>query len=339
MYHTMKKTRRLLYIPWLYRYLEIQLFLNLASLPLLIGWGLPFSLMTPVSNLIFNPFLFIILFLSSLIFFSELFFLPNRWLIFFFEQITLICKKIFSWGSPSWLIELPNTQPLILIFFPLSALYILHSRFFNSPLKRIIGFSTAMITLMTLLIFVQLRTSIIDTIQHNKGNLVVLRAHNQTTIIDPGCIGQRISSLNWVEYNLISHLIAHYGTSTIDHLIILQPNKLALECLNKLCQLVDVKQISLPYWTGETPKPFMHQFMKLRTTLNEKHALLTRLGTQKKQVRFGNSACITIVPETSKITYKTINYPAYHFEVTAPEKIIKGQSLKSAEIDNNVPSN
>lgn len=335
----MKKTHLLSFYSWLIRYLEIQLFLNLASLPLLIGWGLPFSLMTPVSNLIFNPFLFAILFLSSLIFFSEIFCIPNSWLIFLFEKTTLLCRKIFSWSSPSWLIELPNTHPLLLLLFPMSALFILHSPYFNSQLKRVIAFLGAMITLMTILVYMQPRTSSVNCIEHNKGELVVMRAHHQTTIIDPGCIGQRLSSVNWVEYNLISYLIAQYGTSTIDHFVMLQPNKLSLECLVKLCQLVEVKKISLPYWSGETPKPFLHQFMKLRSVLKENNATLLRLGTHKQHLRFGDSACVTISSGPSKISYKTITYPAFHFDATVHEKNIKGHSLKSPEIDNPVPSN
>lgn len=331
--------RLLSLLSWLTRYLEIQLFLNLASLPLLIGWGLPFSVMTPVSNLIFNPFLFGILFLSSLIFFSEILYIPNSWLIFSFEKVTLVCRKIFSWGSSSWLVELPNTHPFLLILFPLSAFFIVHSSYFNTQFKRIAAFFGAMIILTTILMYMQPRTSSINCLEHNKGALVILRAHDQTTIIDPGCIGQRLSSINWVEYNLISYLIAHYGTSTIDHFIMLQPNKLSLECLVKLCQLVDIKKISLPYWSGETPKPFLHQFMKLRSVLKENNATLLRLGTHKQHIRFGDSSCVTISCGQQKISYKTITYSSYHFDATVYEKNIKGHSLRSTEIDNPSSSN
>ena len=65
------------------QFLQVQLFLSLASLPILVAWGIPFSLATVAGNFLFSPFLTLFLLLSSLIFFTELIFIPNAWLIFF----------------------------------------------------------------------------------------------------------------------------------------------------------------------------------------------------------------------------------------------------------------
>src|SRR5260370_32295969 len=70
--------------------IQLQLFISFISLPFLIGWGLPISLLTPVSTLIFGPFLTCFLLISSLIFFLKLFYVPNAALVSCLELITSV---------------------------------------------------------------------------------------------------------------------------------------------------------------------------------------------------------------------------------------------------------
>ncbi|HEX2978476.1 MAG TPA: hypothetical protein VHO47_05135 [Candidatus Babeliales bacterium] len=320
-------------------YLEVQLFLNLASLPLLIAWGLPFSLMTPVSNLFFNPFLFILLFLSSLIFFSELFFLPNTFLITCLEKISQLSSIVFSWGNSSWLIELPTIHPLILLAMPLFSFFILHSKIFNHPLKRIAGFTATLIFFTALLKYNTQTKPSIEKIACNENELTIMRANAKTVIIDPGALGKRASSISWVEYTLVSHLISSYGTSTIDHLIILQPNSCTLSAVARLAQCCTIKNIYLPYWHGDAPKNFMRSYGMLRAAVNEHETTIERLGKKPTQLRIGSNACASLVPTKSSIAYETISYPAYQVELSILNQKIRINSLKLRSIDNQSSTN
>ena len=62
---------------WLMRTIYVQLYLSLMSSPILIYWGLPVSLASPLGNILFNPLLVVFLFFSSLLFFTELLHIPN----------------------------------------------------------------------------------------------------------------------------------------------------------------------------------------------------------------------------------------------------------------------
>src|SRR5437763_195216 len=86
------------------RFVQLQLFITLFSLPLLISWGIPLSLLSPLGNLIFGPVLTIFLFLSSLIFFSELIGIPNGLLIALLEKITTWWLCIMHANTQSWLV-------------------------------------------------------------------------------------------------------------------------------------------------------------------------------------------------------------------------------------------
>lgn len=62
-------------------------------------------------------------------------------------------------------------------------------------------------------------------------------------LVDPGVIGQRISSCSWIEYTLIPHIIKTTGKTRINHIILLQPNKVTFDAIALLCTKIEVKNI------------------------------------------------------------------------------------------------
>ena len=111
---------------WILDFWYIQSYVTLLSLPILIAWGLPFSLYSPLGNLVFNPFILIFLLLSSLIFFGALLGLPIGWLSIALDYITkgwLYCldcaphKSSIGFSEPHW---------LILMLLPLATLAVVH---------------------------------------------------------------------------------------------------------------------------------------------------------------------------------------------------------------------
>ncbi len=111
-----KHVLRLAY--YLTHYIQIQLFITLMSLPVLMWWGLPFSLMSFVGNLIFSPIIVAFLTLSSLIFMTELASIPNYYLVWSLEKVTTVMTTLLSYGSKNWLVAFPKLNSVFLIAQP-----------------------------------------------------------------------------------------------------------------------------------------------------------------------------------------------------------------------------
>src|SRR5438309_4921602 len=130
----MKKYTR--WLQSLLKSIQLQLFISFISLPFLISWGLPISLLTPISTLIFGPFLTCFLLISSLIFFLELFYLPNAALIWCLEKITSIWLACLSLEQRAWLIGFIKPPMIILMIIPLVALAAVHNKKITSIQMR-----------------------------------------------------------------------------------------------------------------------------------------------------------------------------------------------------------
>jgi len=108
---------------WFLRFIQVQLFITTISLPILLSWGLPISLLSPLGNLIFFPVLVLFLLLSSLVFFFEIIHIPNEWLIYCLEKVTLAWFSILSIGNGATaLIGFSKPPKLFLIALPLLTL-------------------------------------------------------------------------------------------------------------------------------------------------------------------------------------------------------------------------
>src|SRR6185436_7137348 len=102
------------------RFLEIQLFITLCSLPILLAWGLPISLASLLGNFVFAPFLTIFLLLSSLLFFGQLCNIPCSFVAQALELVTDFWFWCLQWGSRDLLCELP-CPPLVVSLALLAA--------------------------------------------------------------------------------------------------------------------------------------------------------------------------------------------------------------------------
>lgn len=89
---------------WLLSGIKVQLLTAALSLPVLVAWGLPISIMSVVGNLLATPFLMGVLMLNSLLFLTELLSLPNASLYWATEKLTLAWHYLLSFGHEGWLI-------------------------------------------------------------------------------------------------------------------------------------------------------------------------------------------------------------------------------------------
>ena len=116
--------------------LQLQLFLTLTAFPILLAWGLPLSWMSLISTPLFSPLFTLFLLLSSLIFFTELLFLPNALFIYGLEKVAQFWLWILHFENGSWLIGFTKPSFLLLLLCPLSTLFIMHHKKIKSVSHR-----------------------------------------------------------------------------------------------------------------------------------------------------------------------------------------------------------
>ena len=318
---------------WLLRYIQVQLFITIVTLPLLVYWGLPISLMSPVSNLLFTPLLMLFLLLSSLIFFTQLLALPNHWFIIALERLTTLWSTILHYGSSCWLISFATPPKFIFFLIPIAAFALLQSRSLSSPARSSTCFALLLIITIGYLKFSCPITATVTALECNNGQLTIVRSNNQTVVIDPGVLGQRYSSNSWVEYTLISELNKQFGTSTIDHLIIMQTNKLIFEVVEKLCQCTTVKNVYLVLWQGQADRWLLRKYISLRNAIQNNQHYLKRIGNKRQLIRLSKTDRLCIKPLPEQLTYQSITFPALHITGTIADHVVDIYSKKFKKID------
>ena len=133
------------------KFVHLQLFITLISIPILLCWGMPISLLTFAGNLFFSPILTAFLLFSSLAFFCQMLHIPNGIFIYCLEHITHWWLWIMQWGTKSYLIALILPSIYIIIMIPLVAITILHHKKINTPFKSIICYGLVLLITCTYL--------------------------------------------------------------------------------------------------------------------------------------------------------------------------------------------
>ena len=88
------------------KFIHTQLLLNLFLFPVLVAYGLPISLLQILGNFIFIPIFTIFIFISFLIFISEILYIPNGFFVYLLELLTDIIYWVGDWGSDRFVLAL-----------------------------------------------------------------------------------------------------------------------------------------------------------------------------------------------------------------------------------------
>jgi uncharacterized RDD family membrane protein YckC len=294
---------------WLFRFIQLQLFLTLLSLPILICWGIPFSLLSPLGNLIFGPALTLFLFVSSLLFFSELISIPNAWLVYGLEKITHYWLMIMHADSQRWLIGFIKPSILVLILLALATMSIMLIKKTATLYKSIIGFTLLFCCFAGYLALRNQTHACIQTIACNKGALSILKDNNETVVIDPGYLGSSSTAASWAQYTFMPSFIKDCGTTRIDHFILLHPSGFTFQALESLCTKMAIKNLYLVYWDGEMKKSGLHSYGRLKRASTIGKTTLHRIGKKTTAITIGTTN-ILLEPLPSLIAYQDITYPA-----------------------------
>jgi len=214
-------------------------------MPILISWGLPISLLSPIGNIIFTPFVTLFLLLSSLTFFCEILYIPNRLLINGLELLYTLWQNSMNWIPFNPLIGFTKPPSIFLISIPIITIILMYKLRKKPALHRVIFLTTLFMSTYALLACIQ-PTYLTSALPCNRGVVTVMYDNGTVTVIDPGVIGQNKSAYSWISYTLLPHITSTTGKTNIDHFIFLQHNKTISETLLKLAPEKMAKNIYIP---------------------------------------------------------------------------------------------
>jgi hypothetical protein len=290
--------------------IQLQLFITCISLPFLIAWGLPISLLTPVSTLIFGPFLTCFLLISSLIFFCELLYVPNALLIWCLEKVTFIWLACLNLEQRAWLIAFGRPSLIILFCIPVGALVIIHSKKVTCIIRRILLLALFLITMCLGLKFLSHSTTIVEKIPCNKGEITLINYNNTFIVVDPGVIAARPSYESFISYSLVPEIIQKTGRLEIDHLVVCRFNKRMLDALQFLATKMIIKKIYIPAWKGRIPLFAWRSYVNLKKTVAEYDGKIVSLSYKKELYSDKHSKLFIEPADTKDIPYYDATYRA-----------------------------
>ena len=315
---------------WLLQFMQIQLLVSLASLPILTNWGFPISLLSPLGNILFTPVFILFLLLSTIIFFTELLYIPNGFFIYLLQKITTKWLALLPAGKSIFIVGFTKPPIIFTILVPLTTLAIIYFKKINSIKKRILCFTLLFACSCAYLKIINRPTKFIKKIACNGGNLTLIYDKKKKILIDPGFIGRKISADSWIEYSLSPEIIKLCGSTSIDHLILLQPGKSLFEATKKICETLHVKNIYLPYWEGDMKKNALRSYFKMKLAAESNKSCLRRLSDKKIETIFLTDAThVTIQSTDQKIAYDKSKFTAICVTCNFDNQEIKIYSAKS----------
>ncbi|MFA5074666.1 MAG: hypothetical protein WC436_01030 [Candidatus Babeliales bacterium] len=197
-------------------FIETQLVTSLFALPILVCWGMPLSIATFLGNLIFEPILAIFLILSSLVFFTELFNMPNNFLIFLLNKLAFVWEKMLDWGQSSWLLCFAKPSLIILFLMFLISFLILGHKKINSKTKKLLALTLFLFINFFVLYFFQTLTRPEKLIYQDK--LYITVHDNKLKITDYGLLKYKRSLDKFLEFELRPFILKNFGTLKVESL-------------------------------------------------------------------------------------------------------------------------
>ncbi|MBP6870093.1 hypothetical protein KBC04_04375 [Candidatus Babeliales bacterium] len=232
-------------------FLELQLLISLVICPMLIAWGLPISMMSIVGNLIFAQFLTVFIFLSALLFSSDILGIPNYFIAQALEWVTQIWHYLLSFGTADWLVGFP------LWIFPISLIFAATGCFIYkikmSQNYRILTLGILCLAIPTIHTIFQAQSALI-TVQQGLQKMHLIKARGKVYAFDCGALGARPSSLSWIEYTLIPTVIKAIGATHIDALILCKSNSRTAQAAKECMKCLPTGQLIEIHNKHETPK-------------------------------------------------------------------------------------
>ena len=264
----------------LLKFVQLQLFISLVSLPLIGAWGLPISTLGLIGNLVFTPWVILFVAVSTIIFFTELFHIPNEYLLYGLEHITQAWYYCLSWGKKSWVIGIPSNMLPFAYVFAISALLIMCHKRWGQLLE-----STALLTMLYLGFFgfwyYITPVCAFTSLHKGKGALILVSEKGRVIVYDNDYLRRIQSCESWVEYTLIPLLTYNTGTISIDIIWLNSFSPKAIQALVNIMEYAQVRLIKIPYFSDQLTSQEWRQFFKLYEKAQKEGTYIERTQLHK----------------------------------------------------------
>lgn len=206
---------------WIARALALQLLIFSLSFPVLTRWGLGFSPLVFMGNILFTPFLMIFLMTSCVIFLLELFFVPADYLCLVLEQIGKVWFNIMSRAPNLPLIACPLAPAWLLIVMPLGSWAILKTYRLKN-IYRLLPVLSLWIafTFMGIKWYFTPSYKEIEVECGSKKVTCILKDKRVMLIDKESALSSRSCTQAWMDFTLSPSLAYNFGAVTIDVLVI-----------------------------------------------------------------------------------------------------------------------
>lgn len=258
---------------YLQNFLLTQLAITLVLLPILSNWGIELSLMSFLGNLIFLPFLTSFLLTSSLIFVTELFCIPNQFLIKTLEFITVVWNKLLGIQNKSWLISFPNHSMWILLVIAIGSLFLIKSARIKTFGHQVSLLSS---TLLIMIIILKIFAPVTKSYSFEKKLFINHNNKGKLNITDNGYFNKQMNVENFIEFELKPFLISKYGTTKVNCLTLKKFSIRSFKATIQCCKLLNLQKVVLPYFNQKFNKKTFANFFSMKRLLSKNHIKFRR---------------------------------------------------------------
>lgn len=267
-------------------FLYTQSIVTLVSLPILVAWGIPVSVMSPVGNLVFVPFLSATLFLCSCLFAAFLGGFEPSILTFAIKKMVTAWLWCLGLGSPSWMIGFSFPGIIGLSCLSLFSWWVIRSYVIRRYLRReilaplvLVGYS---LLLFTFTLFTKRDLPALLTIPETDNKLVLITdLKGTTTLTDNGFFETIRDPQKFIAYTLRPYLIKKYGITSIHQGKITNVSKKTLAGLTSMTTFYAPDQVDIP-WFKHLEKKEWHAFFTMKRTAQNYQTTFNRYSLERE---------------------------------------------------------
>jgi hypothetical protein len=229
---------------WLVHALIIQLFLLSLSFPVLVAWGIAFSPLIFLGNVLFTPALTLFLALACVMYILELSGIPSDYIGVILDVVASGWLRAMSWAPDMPMVACPQAPLWVLVLMPLGAWAIL--RIYG--LKN--GFKTlCLLALWVFIVFFGIKYYFTPqdkelTVTCGARKSLLVSKNKKIYFVDSEyALQTRACSSSWIDYTLSSELVKNFGATTIDVIIVQKNTPATLQRLSALCKKYYCKKV------------------------------------------------------------------------------------------------
>lgn len=224
----------------------IQLTISFVCTPILIYWGLPISSMSIIGNFIFAPFLFLFIFLSFIIFSTELINIPNYFFCTVLDQLSTLWIKTLALGSPHWLIGFAFPGIFWLVIFALSgAITIWLIRSWHL-IYRLFILSFVLISGLLLLKYAQ-HLPKQHTLAYHQTTFIIENKNNTLTLTIPRTTLYAKSFSQWFSRTAHQELYKTFGHTRVQKIVLVNPTPHTQKIIQKNKETLGYQELALVF--------------------------------------------------------------------------------------------